>query len=433
MKFASTRGSAHRAGLAEAISGGFAPDGGAWQPLEDSSLRHLFLLMSRDIPYPELLARIAGSIADLPLTPGVLSRSSALQPTLGELEDGIALMDLTGGPSGSFRDYGSAFIADVLSLVAARGDRPVTAIVASTGDSASAAAWHLSGVPGLRLAILFPDGPVRGVPRGAVESGAVLPVRVRGGYAECQALVRHAFSDQALVARLGLVPVNSINVGRLVAQAMPFVYAFSRLRPEAGDFFFSIPAMNAGNLIAGLYAWKWGLPITGFVSPVREGDLIVTCLASSCSPSDKDALRKFLSEFGNPENAERLNALIAGAPGLMRALLHPVELEESEERRAARELWEASRIHLGPYGISSYAAARRLKGRLIELGGKIVCVSLNHPSRYAERIREWTGSAPEVPERLAWILKEVEAPCIIDADIGALAAVLDGFVGGGAG
>ena len=138
--------------------------------------------------------------------------------------DGLSVLELFHGPTLAFKDFGARFLARVFgSLLDERGDH-ATILVATSGDTGSAVAQGFHGVPRVRVVVLYPAGKVSPFQEAqmATLGGNVTAVRVPGTFDDCQRLVKQAFLDEGL-AGLGLSSANSINIGRLLPQAVYYV------------------------------------------------------------------------------------------------------------------------------------------------------------------------------------------------------------------
>ena len=139
---------------------------------------------------------------------------------LHEIEPGIHLLELFHGPTHAFKDVGARFMARMMSALRDSDAPPLTILVATSGDTGGAVAHAFHNLPGIRVVVLYPLGKVspRQEAQFATLGGNVTAVAVRGTFDDCQRLVRRAFADPDLNARLSLTSANSINIGRLLPQ-----------------------------------------------------------------------------------------------------------------------------------------------------------------------------------------------------------------------
>lgn len=436
MQFTSTRDGSVSMGFSDAILSGYARGQGVWQPSEEADLRQFFLLMDGTASYREVALMLAASFAD----PGFSSReldaalapAFAFEPALRPVAEGVDLLELYRGPTGSFRDYGASFLAYYLGALLSRKGRKARLLASSRGDSGCALAKAFAAAGGAEVVILYPrDAVVRGIEPESLASGKVRVLRVDGSFEDCQAMIRDALQDRALSERLSLGAASSVNIGRLVPQAFYFAWTFAREKGHAGSLYFALPPSGAGNLIAGIYAWKWGMPTGGFVAAARGKDFVLRCLEGRCgwdcagaAPDPEEAA------YGDYENGERLDALMAGAPGVMRAMLRPAIVTAPEEDAAIARTYRERGIFLSPDAAATLVAAERAGAELLAEGGRIVALGTGHPAKHAARLRAACGVAPEVPEELAFLGVPVEGSEGIGAGKKALADWLEGTARG---
>ncbi len=323
MRFHSTRGPADGDGasLAEAITGGLAPDGGLYVPegiprlapgdfdgLEtppEIAVRLLTPFFAGDRLADELQAICEETFRfPLPVVP------LAVAP--GEL----AVLELFHGPTAAFKDVGAGFLAACMQRLESGAERPLEILVATSGDTGGAVAAAFHRRPGIRVGILYPDGLVS--PRQAHQLACwgenVRTWKVAGSFDDCQRLVKAAFRDPALRARLRLSSANSINIGRLLPQMVYYAttsLAWWRRRHEAPGFV--IPTGNLGNAFACLLAREAGLPIGEVVLAVNANRTIPDYFDSGeWRPRPSVATLASAMDVGDPSNVERLDWLYGG-------------------------------------------------------------------------------------------------------------------------
>src|SRR5690606_5638629 len=272
MRYVSTRGG-ESASLDEALSRGLARDGG------------LFLPEPLPAFSPDAFAAAAAfrAVAKVRLAP--LFAGSRLEGSLGAIVDetfafpvplrelsfapGTAFMlELFHGPTAAFKDVGARFLAACLSRLEQGDGRPLTILVATSGDTGGAVAGAFHGRPGVQVVVLFPEKRVSARQRHQLTcwGGNVLSLEVAGSFDDCQALVKQAMGDGPLRGRFRFSSANSINVGRLLPQCTYYAYAALMRWRETGEApSFVIPTGNLGNALACVLARRMGLPIGDIV------------------------------------------------------------------------------------------------------------------------------------------------------------------------
>ncbi len=430
MRFRSTRSIDPTVDFREAVLSCLPLDGGLYIPSQTMDLRQFFLYMDDSTSYSELVATITPALFSQELNPMAASRVAgsafAFEPEIVRLDERLSILKLDNGPTGVFKDFGIAFLAALIEELL-RGGGAATILTATTGDTGASVARAFAGRKNVVAVILYPDGPVRGVdPARFVSAGGnILPIRVRGSFDDCQRLIREAFEDRPFSRRYGLTSANTINVGRLIPQSFYFLYAFAKLkRVIEGDFFFSVPSGNFGNLIAGLYAWKFGMPVNGFIAAMNANDACGDLLRGGAfTPKDPMRTASPSMDVGNPSNAERLTAFYQEAPAVMRNMVYPMTVSDPATYASMERAWKKYRVLLDPHGAVAFAAGEcALAGDLEE--GHVVVLATGNPARSMEAVRVATGQIPEGNDDLVALSRVVDPVAVIPARLDALEAAV---------
>src|SRR5690606_22099465 len=269
MKFASTRGQAPHVSFSQALLTGLAPDGGLYVPQQWPDLSQL-----RPASLPELGRTLIGSVAgddalaaQLPqITADAFNFPAPLKP-LGSAGY-LSVLELFHGPTAAFKDFGARFLAASLARIPRTDSRPLRILVATSGDTGGAVAAAFHRRPGMEVVVLFPKGLVSPTQQQQLTCWGenVTSLAVRGSFDDCQRLVKEAFVDESMRARAQMSSANSINLGRLLPQAV--YYAASSLEVHnatGGKASYIIPSGNLGNAAACIWARRMGLPIDRIV------------------------------------------------------------------------------------------------------------------------------------------------------------------------
>jgi threonine synthase len=241
-------------------------------------MRQYFLYMDGETAFHDLAATVSPSLFQGELNPvsASLVAESAFnfEPELRQLDGRFSVLNLHNGPTGVFKDFGIAFLAAVMEEML-KNSGSAMVISASRGDTGVSNAHAFYRRRGITSVILYPSGPIRGlnpamfVPNG----GNIIPIQVKGTLDDCQRLITAAIYDRSFAERYGVTSANAINVGRLLPQAFYYLYGFIQIKKQlCGDLLFSVPSGNFGNLIAGLYAWKFGMPVNGFIAAMNANN-----------------------------------------------------------------------------------------------------------------------------------------------------------------
>jgi threonine synthase len=431
-------------------------EGGLYVPDLAPDLRPFFLHMGEETSYAELAAAVTPVLFEGDLNPLSASRIAesafSFEPELVRLDDTFSVLNLYNGPTGVFKDFGITFLAALLEELL-RGEKAMV-LSAVRGNTGPAIARAFHGRKDIVTALLYPDEPIYGldmadyVPSG----GNLIPVRVKGTMDDCQKLVGKVIHDKPFAERYRITSANAINPGRLLPQSFYFLYSFVKLKKRlTGDLVFSIPSGNLVNIIAALYAWKFGMPVNGYIAAVNRNNSFAECI------QNKTALRSEGSRLGpqssgggfdagpfelfterpvvptmspaldisRPSNLERLASFYKAAPAVMRNMVFAESIDDEQTHLAMEKAWKAYRIHLDPHGAVAFAAAQRMAARR-DFNGHIVTLATGHPAKYADSVFDATGIRLSLPDRLASLTRQAEPIAEIEPDLEGLENAIAG-------
>src|SRR5262249_19088309 len=161
------------------------------------------------------------------------------------------------------KDFGARFLAACMRRIPRTSTKPLTILVATSGDTGAAVAAAFAAQAGFRVVILYPDGRVS--PRQAHQLGCfggnIATFRVDGSFDDCQAMVKQAFADVTLRAQAPLSSANSISLGRLLPQMAYYAHtSIAHRRAHGSLLHLVVPTGNLGNAFAAILARACGLP-----------------------------------------------------------------------------------------------------------------------------------------------------------------------------
>ncbi|RZA16551.1 MAG: threonine synthase, partial [Lysobacteraceae bacterium] len=330
------------------------------------------------------------------------------------------------GPTAAFKDYGAAFLAGCLSALPRQaGDRPLTIIVATSGDTGAAVAAAFHGRAGIRVAILYPDGRVS--PRQAHQLGCfgdnIRAFRVDGSFDDCQRLAKALLSDAAFRADVPLGSANSISLGRLLPQAAYYARASLRhWRASGRPLGFVIPTGNLGNALACLLARRIGLPIAGIVLASNANTVLPEFFAGrGYRPRASIATLANAMDVGAPSNFERLQWLYPD-PAELRGVLRAEAVDDDAIRQAILRTRDLRGQVVCPHTACATEALDRLRAR--GEGGDWAVVATAHPAKFPEVVEPLLGQPVPLPPALQAMLQRPSHAEALANDEGALRAVL---------
>ncbi len=408
--FVSTAGRAPRAGLAEAVRRGLAPDGGLYFPRRLEHLPPAFFAELAGMDLAESASRVAEHLMAGELEGGALRRivREALDfpIPLVALTERLRILELFHGPTLAFKDVGARFLARLLAETsggARTGERTLTVLVATSGDTGGAVAQAFFGVAGTRVAVLYPRGQVSPLQERqlATLGGNVRAFAVDGAFDDCQRLVKAAFADRELAGRLDLTSANSINVGRLLPQVFYYVHAAGQLAADGVDdpLLFVTPSGNFGNLTAGLIAKRLGLACR-FVAATNVNDAVPEYLETGVyTPRPSRRTISNAMDVGDPSNFVRILHLYGGDLDALRADLSGRRYDDAATRRAIAGVDREHGYLMDPHTAVGVLAARdALAG---DLDSVAVVLATAHPAKFREVVEPVVGREIDLPPRLA--------------------------------
>ena len=298
MEFFSTRDKARRVTSSQAIAQGLSDEGGLFVP---ESFPQVDVQAVCAMDYPAMAAAILRQyLTDY--DPAFLADAAARTygdafggkaGYLAPVEAGTWALELWHGPTCAFKDYALQIMPKL--LVEAKRNLGRTEktliLVATSGDTGKAALDGYHDVPGVEIAVFYPTGGTSEIQRlqMATQEGANVAVyAVRGNFDDAQTGVKRVFADKAIAAALEernirLSSANSINWGRLAPQIVYYFAAYAQLL-RAGQIAFGqeadfcVPTGNFGDILAGYYAKRMGLPVGRLICASNQNNVLTDFL-----------------------------------------------------------------------------------------------------------------------------------------------------------
>ena len=295
-KYISTRNKSIEATASEAILNGISEDGGLYVPVNIPKIEMpLGALLSLDYK------KMAYEIMKLYLsdfTPDELV--SAIEKAYDEkfdtkeiapliLKNGVGILELFHGPTLAFKDMALSILPHLLTTSAKKQGlkEEIVILTATSGDTGKAALEGFADVPGTSIIVFFPESGVSEVQKKQMTTQLgknTYVIGIHGNFDDAQNGVKKMFTDKKLKEKLevgGKVfsSANSINIGRLIPQVVYYFYAYKQA-VEAGYILegeslnYTVPTGNFGNILAGYYAKKMGLPIGKLICASNQNKVL---------------------------------------------------------------------------------------------------------------------------------------------------------------
>jgi threonine synthase len=431
MRYRSTRG-APAVGLNEALIQGIAPDGGLYLPeqIPEFAIEQFDDAVSITDVAGVMLAPFFEHSTLRDDLRAIIDETFGFDIPVVELatEPGwCGLLELFHGPTAAFKDVGAGFLAACLTRLEGDPENPLTILVATSGDTGGAVAAAFNERSGMRVAVLFPDGRVseRQAHQLTCWGDNVLSLAVNGSFDDCQALVKAAMADPLLAAAHRFSSANSINIGRLLPQAI--YYAHSSLvhwRERQQKPSYIVPTGNLGNAFACYLAREMGLPIGEIILATNENRLIVDFLdGADWAPRASIQTLASAMDVGNPSNMERLRATGGDAAAIGRKIRAASVSDQQIEEEIGRNFAEFG-FATCPHTATATYVWRHLDREDRERRDWILAATA-HAAKFEQIVEPIIGQTVPVPEELAAILSRERRFTVIEPELKALADALD--------
>jgi threonine synthase len=442
VKYVSTRGAAPVLGFGDVLLTGLAADGGLYVPEEWPALStevwsevRPYDAVALDVMWPFVEGAIDRDVFAAMVTEAYATFEHPDVCPLVELDD-LHLLELFWGPTLAFKDVALQLVGRLFDHeLTARGQR-ATIVVATSGDTGSAAIAACVDRAMLDIVVLHPAGRVSDVQRRqmtTVQAPNVHNVAVEGTFDDCQDLVKALFADVDFREQVRLSAMNSINWARVMAQVVYYVTTVARL----GRCSFAVPSGNFGNIFSGWIAERMGLPIDQLVIGSNSND-ILTRWAADGSLVAQEVVPTFSPsmDIQVSSNHERLLFELSGRDGARTAELltrfrglgsveaphtkrfDAASLDDRETLAVIREVHAATGVLVDPHTAVGIGAARAQRRG----DSPMVALATAHPAKFPDAVEQATGIRPALPERLADLLEREERYDVLPNDVGEVRA-----------
>ena len=286
MKFISTRGDTPSLSFSDAVATGLAPDGGLFLPETLPQFSSEDFARFQQLDYPGLCTAFFRHFAtdiDEATFAAITAKSYAtfdhadIAP-LVPLGENLQVLELFHGPTLAFKDFALQLLGNLYEHQCAHRGQSINVLGATSGDTGAAAIHGLLGKPGTAIFILYPDGrvaPLQERQMACTGVDNVYAMAINGSFDDAQNALKDIFADQAFRTTHRLSAVNSINLARVLAQCVYYLWAWLRVpAPQQDNVEFVVPTGNFGNVLAGWLLQRMGVPIRGFRVATNQNDIL---------------------------------------------------------------------------------------------------------------------------------------------------------------
>lgn len=411
MKYYSTNKIAKEATLQQAVVKGLASDKGLFMPEQIKTLPQSFFDNIENLSFQEIAYVVAdaffGEDVDAESLKEIVYDTLSFDAPIVKVTENIYSLELFHGPTLAFKDVGARFMSRLLGyFIKKEGTENVNVLVATSGDTGSAVANGFLGVKGVRVFVLYPKGKVSPIQECQFTTLGqnITALEIDGTFDDCQALVKNAFMDEDLNKKHKLTSANSINVARFLPQAFYYFYAYAQLKKlgKEKEMVVCVPSGNFGNITAGLFGKKMGLPIKRFIASNNANDIFFNYLQTGeYNPRPSIATLANAMDVGDPSNFARILDLYNNDVNAIRNEISGARYSDEEIASTMNTCRKETNYILDPHGACGYQALKDgLKEN--EIG---VFLETAHPAKFLEKVEEILNEKIEIPEKLQSFMK----------------------------
>ena len=417
MHYYSTNQQAPLASLSEAVVRGLATDKGLYMPERIKPLPQEFFDGIADMSFQEIAYRVADAFfgEDIPADDlkHIVYDTLAFDAPVVHVDGNIHSLELYHGPTLAFKDVGARFMARLLGYFIkndngnenddynVRQTGEVNVLVATSGDTGSAVANGFLGVEGIHVYVLYPKGKVSAIQEVQFTTLGqnITALEVDGVFDDCQRLVKSAFMDAELNAHMRLTSANSINVARFLPQAFYYFYAYAQMKRQgkADELVICVPSGNFGNLCAGLFAHRMGLPIKRFIAANNRNDIFYQYLQSGeYNPRPSVQTIANAMDVGDPSNFARILDLYGHSHEAICKLISGATYTDAQIADTVADTYRRTGYLLDPHGACGYRAL----SEMLQPGEQGVFLETAHPAKFRDTVEAIINDEVAIPEKL---------------------------------
>ena len=399
----STNGNAPLATLEKAVVKGLAEDRGLYMPERIARLPESFFEYIAEMDFHEVACAVAdaffGEDIDRDTLHAIVCDTLSFDCPVVKVDDNIYALELFHGPTLAFKDVGARFMARLLGHF--RSGEQLNVLVATSGDTGSAVANGFLGVEGIHVYVLYPKGKVSPIQECQFTTLGrnITALEIDGVFDDCQALVKNAFMDPELNAHMRLTSANSINVARFLPQSFYYFWGYAQMKRLglADRLVMCTPSGNFGNICAGLFAKRMGLPFSRFIAANNANSVFYDFLRTGqYDPRPSIQTIANAMDVGDPSNFARVFELYGRSHESICGDISGATYSDAMIAETIREVYGRTGYLCDPHGACGY---RALAEGLAPGETGLFCETA-HPAKFKDTVEGITGAPVEIPPRL---------------------------------
>ena len=446
MKYFSTRNKSLEFSFKDIFLRGLAPDGGLFLPSEIKRYSKSELKNLSKLSYVDLATEIIFNFCQNDIEKTQLKiliekgYNNFKNKEVVELKKigNNNLLELYHGPTLAFKDIAMQVIGNMYDYLEVSKNKVVNIIVATSGDTGSAAISALNDRKNINVFVLHPHNKISNIQRKimtTIGSNNIFNIAIKGSFDDCQKIVKEMFNENEFREKINMSGVNSINWARIICQIVYYFYAVFKI--DKHNISFSVLTGNFGDIYAGYVAKKMGLPIDKLIVATNENDILQRVINTgeykpgkvkpSLSPSmdiqissnferllfdilDEDdkkvcSLMKDLTTKGffklNQKEIETIKKDFCA-----------VKISDEETLTIIKNFNIEAKFILDPHTATAFGAANKINNLQ-----DIVILGTAHPYKFLETVKKATGREITAPSQLSNSIDKEERFDILENNI----------------
>ena len=412
MNYYSTNGQIKGVSLRDAVVKGLADDKGLFMPDIIKALPASFFENIENLSFQEIAYTVAdaffGEDVEADALKKIVYDTLSFDAPLVKVTENIYSLELFHGPTLAFKDVGGRFMSRLLGYFIAKEGKKgnVNVLVATSGDTGSAVANGFLGVEGIHVYVLYPKGLVSAIQECQFTTLGqnITALEVEGTFDDCQRLVKSAFMDAELNEKFKLTSANSINVARFLPQSFYYFYAYAQLKKlgKEKEAVICVPSGNFGNITAGLFAKRMGLPVKRFIAANNRNDIFFEYLKTGqYNPRPSVATLANAMDVGDPSNFARVIDLYGYSHANICKEVGGARYTDEDITETIKACYKNTGYLLDPHGACGYQALYDL----LQNGEQGVFLETAHPAKFLSTVENIIGEKVEIPAKLQEFMK----------------------------
>ena len=446
MKYFSTRNKSLEFGFKDIFLRGLAPDGGLFLPSEINQYTQTELGILSKLSYVELATEIIFNFCKDDIDKDQLrilidkAYSNFKSKEVVELKKvgNYNLLELYHGPTLAFKDIAMQVIGNLYETLKVSEDKTVNIVVATSGDTGSAAISALNDRKNINVFVLHPHNRISNIQRRimtTIGSNNIFNIAVKGTFDDCQKIVKDMFNDNNFRKKINMSGVNSINWARIICQIVYYFYAVFKIGKQ--NISFSVPTGNFGDIYAGYMAKKMGLPIDKLIVATNDNDIMQRVINTGQYKPDKvkpslspsmdiqvssnferllfDILKeddKKVTSLMNDLKTNGFFKLEKDSIELIQKHFYAEKISDEETLAIIKELNIESKFVLDPHTATAFGAVKKINNI-----SEVVILGTAHPYKFLETVKKATGEEVKEPPQLTNAVDKEERFDILDNNI----------------